>query len=68
MRTSFLLAVLFVGTTATFQPAPGLPAGITYPWLRLKPSASATVAARFPVPAGCQRVKVAAGSWGEWLR
>ncbi|GAB3320397.1 DUF4846 domain-containing protein [Hymenobacter humi] len=26
------------------------------------------MAVRFPAPAGCQRIPVAAGSWGEWLR
>jgi hypothetical protein len=30
--------------------------------------AAATVAARFPPPAGCRRVVLARGSWGEWLR
>ncbi|MBD2767970.1 hypothetical protein IC235_08700 [Hymenobacter sp. BT664] len=44
------------------------PNGITYPWLTQPGNASATVAARFPPPAGCRRVVLARGSWGEWLR
>ncbi|GAA4505760.1 DUF4846 domain-containing protein [Hymenobacter ginsengisoli] len=31
-------------------------------------AATGSLAQRFGVPPGCQRVPVAAGSWGEWLR
>ena len=44
------------------------PPGLQYPWQTQPGSPQARVAARFPVPAGCRRVPVAAGSWGEWLR
>ncbi len=49
-------------------PAPLLPPGLSYPWLSQPGPVSQTVAARFPAPAGCRRVAVVAGSWGEWLR
>jgi hypothetical protein len=49
-------------------PAPVPPAGLSYPWLARAGSAGQTLAARFAPPAGCQRVAVAVGSWGEWLR
>ena len=39
-----------------------------YLWLTGPPARTATVAARFPPPPGCQRVAVAPGSWGAWLR
>ena len=45
-----------------------IPPGLTYPWLTQTDSAKQSLAGRFPVPAGCRRVVVAAGSWGEWLR
>ena len=44
------------------------PAGLSYPWLPQLGRAGQSLAARFPAPAGCRRVAVAAGSWGEWLR
>ena len=50
---------------------PATRTGARWPYVpvaQARPSAAATVAARFPAPAGCQRVGVAAGSWGEWLR
>jgi hypothetical protein len=47
---------------------PTRPAGLSYPWQAQAGSAGQSSAARFPAPAGCQRVAVAAGSWGEWLR
>ena len=40
----------------------------TYPWLPAPVPAGTALAARFPAPAGCRRVPVAAGSWAEWLR
>ena len=47
----------------------GPPRNPYYPWLRHPPGPpSQALAVRFPVPAGCRRVVVAAGSWGEWLR
>ena len=49
-------------------PVPIRPAGLNYPWLTRPGAEAQTVVARFPAPAGCQRVAVAAGSWGEWLR
>ena len=55
---------------AAAPPPPPLvrPAGLRYPWLPALPPAGQALAARFPAPAGCRRVPVAAGSWGEWLR
>ncbi|HEX8330538.1 MAG TPA: DUF4846 domain-containing protein [Hymenobacter sp.] len=52
------------------HPAPEfqLPSGCSYPWLKQPAKASESLAVRFPVPAGCRRVAVASGSWGEWLR
>ena len=44
------------------------PAGPNYPWLPQPANQLASVAVRFPAPAGCRRVAVAPGSWGEWLR
>ena len=44
------------------------PAGLSYPWLAQLGPIGQSLAARFPAPAGCRRVAVAAGSWGEWLR
>lgn len=40
----------------------------SYPWLRQPVAAPQQLLARFPAPRGCQRLPVAAGSWGEWLR
>lgn len=70
MRAPLLLPTLLLATAALSQQAPtlGLPAGIAYPWLKMKSSVRATPAVRFPAPAGCRRVEVAMGSWGEWLR
>jgi hypothetical protein len=39
-----------------------------YAWLPTQPHPSQCLAKRFPAPAGCQRLAVSAGSWGEWLR
>ncbi len=48
--------------------APQRPDGLVYAW-QLGPAAVVqALAVRFPVPPGCRRVAVAAGSWGEWLR
>ena len=44
------------------------PPGLAHPWLARPARAAASSIARFPAPAGCQRVAVAADSWGEWLR
>ncbi|MDQ2792654.1 MAG: DUF4846 domain-containing protein [Bacteroidota bacterium] len=44
------------------------PLALCYPWQPAGSAVSQALAARFPVPVGCQRVAVAAGSWGEWLR
>lgn len=49
-------------------PGPPRPAAPVYPWQPAPGPAAQTAAARFPAPAGCRRVAVAAGSWGEWLR
>ena len=49
-------------------PAPAPPVGLSYPWLARSGNAGQPLAARFAPPAGCQRVAVATGSWGEWLR
>ena len=50
------------------EPAPRQPVGLVYGW-QLRPATPVqALAARFPAPAGCRRVAVAAGSWGEWLR
>ena len=54
--------------TAAQTPAPPRPARLVYPWLAAPGPATQTLAARFPAPAGCRRVAVAAGSWAEWLR
>jgi hypothetical protein len=45
-----------------------MPARLSYPWLTAPNDARQTLATRFAPPAGCQRVAVAGGSWGEWLR
>ena len=47
---------------------PARPAALAYPWLPEAGPASLSALARFPAPAGCRRVAVAPGSWGEWLR
>jgi hypothetical protein len=58
-----LIGLLLASTAAT--PSAGAP---VYPWL-VRPSPPAQrLAVRFAVPAGCRRVAVPAGSWGEWLR
>lgn len=53
---------------APLAPAPPRPAGLSYPWLAQPGPAGQSLAARFPAPAGCRRVAVRPGSWGEWLR
>ncbi|MBF9144002.1 DUF4846 domain-containing protein [Hymenobacter properus] len=64
----------FLWLSATFcsfnnpSPVPQRPAGLVYAWQAQPGPASQTLAARFATPAGCQRLPVAAGSWGEWLR
>lgn len=67
MTRALLLSCLLLGASS-FVPPPARPVGVVYPWLAKPGSSQATVAARFPAPAGFQRVPVAAGSWGEWLR
>ncbi|WP_310391789.1 DUF4846 domain-containing protein [Hymenobacter sp.] len=64
LRPSWLFPTLLLSSTAA-APPPTPPA---YPWLARPAPASQALAARFPAPAGCRRVPVAAGSWGEWLR
>jgi hypothetical protein len=44
------------------------PAAPVYSWLAAPSAPAQRLAARFAVPPGCQRVPIAAGSWGEWLR
>lgn len=44
------------------------PTALSYPWLGHPVVGAKALAIRFPPPAGCQRVAVAPGSWGEWLR
>ncbi|MBU6121557.1 DUF4846 domain-containing protein [Hymenobacter siberiensis] len=44
---------------------PQRPRALVYAW---QPQTQQALGARFPAPAGCRRVPVAAGSWGEWLR
>ena len=39
-----------------------------YPWLTTPSAPTQRLARRVAVPPGCQRVPVAVGSWGEWLR
>ena len=70
-----MLGLLGCGETALPGKLPGirpgplfLPPGLVYPWLAQPARAQTTLAVRFPAPAGCRRVAVAAGSWGEWLR
>ena len=64
-----LLLANLLATAATPPPAaPTRPAALAYPWLPEPGPASLSPLARFPVPAGCRRVAVASGSWGEWLR
>lgn len=48
-------------------PAPEPPA-LSYPWLSSAYQPQTALAARFAEPAGCRRVAVAPGSYGEWLR
>ena len=57
---------MLLGLVIVARP-PGRPAP-TYPWLNAAPALGQQLAARFAPPPGCQRVAVAAGSWGEWLR
>ena len=71
MRTTLLLfSALALAAHSSPLPAdaPTRPAFLVYPWLARVTAAAATVAARFPVPAGFRRMPVAGGSWGEWLR
>ena len=63
--TSCIALLLLLVAAAT---PPAKPVGPIYPWLAKPPAAEGSLAARFPAPAGCRRVPVAAGSWGEWLR
>jgi len=64
MKTRAVLLALAVVSSSATPPAPPLP----YPWLSAAPDPAQTVQVRFPVPAGCRRVPLAAGSWGAWLR
>ncbi len=54
--------------SALLPPLASRPAGLSYPWQTKPGPASQTLAARFPAPAGSERVAAAAGSWSEWLR
>jgi hypothetical protein len=47
---------------------PATLAAPVYPWLATPLPSAQQLATRFVVPPGCQRVAVAPGSWGEWLR
>jgi hypothetical protein len=60
MRLLFLPLSLWLALPALAAPV--------YPWLATAPAPGQRLAQRFAVPPGCQRVAVAAGSWGEWLR
>ena len=62
------IATLVLALAAAGQP--GLPAQppVAYAWLAATPVTRPSLVHRFAVPAGCQRVAVAAGSWGAWLR
>jgi hypothetical protein len=53
---------------ASREMAPQRPAGAFYAWQGQPGPAAEALASRFPIPVGCRRVVVAAGSWGEWLR
>jgi hypothetical protein len=66
-RRSFdrLAFALFV---AMLLPAPGLHAEGRYAWKAAAQPDADTLAARFPPPAGFERVAAAPGSWAEWLR
>ncbi|RTQ52334.1 hypothetical protein EJV47_04765 [Hymenobacter gummosus] len=55
------------GATAPTTSAP-TPTSPRYAWLSQLYNAQTALAARFAPPAGCQRVQVAPGSYGEWLR
>ncbi|TGD80707.1 DUF4846 domain-containing protein [Hymenobacter wooponensis] len=73
---SSLLGLVSVGcalaiATAAHTPSAVAPAFGTghYQWLpQGKYNAQQSLAARFPAPAGYERTKLAAGSFGEWLR
>ena len=53
---------------ATAIAPPATPPPLRYPWLAAAPGPASRLAQRFAPPPGCQRVAVAPGSWGEWLR
>ncbi len=60
MRSLFLFGSLLLMPPTLAAPV--------YPWLATQPTPAQRLAQRIAVPPGCQRVPVAAGSWGEWLR
>ena len=66
-RLLLLLALPLIPVSAAPVPV-DRPPGLVYPWLAAPTLASQTLATRFTPPAGCQRVAVPPGSWGEWLR
>ena len=61
-RFGMLALALLAPAISPSEPEP------VYPWLATVPAATQNLVQRFPVPPGCQRVRLAAGSWGEWLR
>lgn len=71
MKDFFLISSLtstilcLVSATPAKQPSAPYP---SYPWLSAAPNPRQRLATRIAPPAGCQRVAVASGSWGEWLR
>ena len=66
--SSFLWLSAALCSFGSPAPIPQRPVGVLYAWQTQSSSASQTLAARFPAPAGSRRVAVPAGSWGEWLR
>jgi hypothetical protein len=59
----------FTASRLPLQSGPKLvPAAAPYAWLPTPPNPAQCLAVRFPAPAGCRRLAVGTGSWGEWLR
>ena len=67
-NSTTMVALLLSFTFPTTLPElPAVPVAV-YPWLPTPPEVRQQLVSRFPAPAGCQRVAVSRGSWGEWLR
>lgn len=68
LTDALYLPTTTITASALQQELAAAPSGPRYAWLTTAYNPKTALAARFAPPTGCQRVAVAPGSYGEWLR